>query len=621
MKNIISEKLLVFVYIVMAIICILLNVYSNQGYDSGSIIINIAMFIVVGLIFAWAITKPLRKTHRLSMELKEATEKIKREYSSTNNLLWEQYKTDDSSGLFKEGELSKTYQEYLAEMKRLEDVSTSGYRCSIDDYFNYGLIDAYAEKNLLNLIPGTMTGLGILGTFVGLSLGLQNFNTGTSAEIEESIAPLMNGIKVAFHTSIYGLVFSLFFNLVYKKLLEEAYKNLDDFLEAYNRYVYPDVKNDIFNRLVDSQQKQSEVIINPLLVAVQTMNDNLNAVLDLQKEQFEEYKLLPEKMSEVVAKSIDEVVTPNFEKTNENLGTFTNKIGEIQLAGMGDLVDRFMYQMNESMNDSLTDLSKIIEETCNIQKQNNDYMQDILSRVGAMTEDIQQINELSSATIASLSGYIQDVENLQSVINQSFMSANIQLEQNRKMEEIQQGYIATLVEYEKNIGEASGRFSRDMASQVELLGKMEKETSEATRKNLEYLSAKATEYTHAVAETAKQQIQSILTLSSSTTSDMDRAAQELGKVSGQLNGQLQQSLQTTFDIFDQELSDITKHLSGTIAEVDSTTERVPKVVAAAYDDMEKAFEEMQKQMQSMIHMLDIMQRNMPDIAKKLMDNK
>ena len=31
-----------------------------------------------------------------------------------------------------------------------------------------------------------------------------------------------NGIKVAFHTSIYGLVFSLVFNFVYKKKLDEA---------------------------------------------------------------------------------------------------------------------------------------------------------------------------------------------------------------------------------------------------------------------------------------------------------------------------------------------------------------------------------------------------------------
>ena len=607
MKNIISEKVLIAVYVVMIIICIVLNVTSNQGYDTGSIIINITMFIIVGLIFVWAVTKPLKKTRRLSRELKAATEKIKQDFTNSNSLLWEQYKKDESSGLFKEGELSAIFHEYLYEMKRLEAASSVGYRCSIEDYFNHEMIDAYAKKNLLNLIPGAMTGLGILGTFIGLSLGLHSFNTGTSAEIEESIAPLMNGIKIAFHTSIYGLVFSLFFNLVYKTLLEEAYNDLDDFLEAYTRYVYPD----------DSQQWQSNAIINPLLTAVQTMNNNLIAVLGLQKEQFEEFKMLPERMKEMISESIDEIVTPQLAKTNENLEHFTNKVGEMQLNGMEDLVDNFMYQMNESLDGSFSDLSKIIEETCDLQKQNNDYVQGIMSSIGTMTEDTKKINELSADIITSLAEYIQEVENLQSVINQSFMSVNIQLEKNHKMEEIQQSYIATLVDYEKKIGDASEKFSRDMASQVEMLGKLELEVSEGTRKNLELLSAKATEYSQSIADTAKQQIQSILTLASSTTSDMDRAAQELGRVSGQLSGQLQQSLQTTFDIFDQELSDITKHLSGTIAEVDSTTERVPKVVAAAYDDMGKSFEEMQKQMQAMIHMLDIMQRNMPDIAKKL----
>ena len=63
---------------------------------------------------------------------------------------------------------------------------------------------------------------------------------------------------------------------------------------------------------------------------------------------------------------------------------------------------------------------------------------------------------------------------------------------------------------------------------------------------------------------------------------------------------------------------ISKHLSGTISEIDRTTNRVPKVVASAYEGMESSFEDMQKQMDSMIHMLDIMQRNMPDAVKKLL---
>ena len=97
-------------------------------------------------------------------------------------------------------------------MQRLEIISTDGFKCKIDDYINRDTVDQIMNKNLLNLIPGVMTGLGILGTFIGLSFGLQNFNTGSSGEIAESIAPLMSGIKVAFHTSVFGMILSLFFN-------------------------------------------------------------------------------------------------------------------------------------------------------------------------------------------------------------------------------------------------------------------------------------------------------------------------------------------------------------------------------------------------------------------------
>lgn len=661
MKKRIGEMVLVITYVAMLGVCIFLNVTCDQGNDSASLIINVAMFAIVGGIFAWTIRNSFQKVNRIAVELETATMQIKSDYENEQKYLWDKYASDTEVGFFKQGELAGNYQEYLAEMKRLEAVSASGYRCSIEDYINQELIDTRAKKNLLNLIPGAMTGMGILGTFIGLSLGLQNFNTGTSAEIEYSIAPLMNGIKVAFHTSIYGMVFSLVFNFVYKNILEATYKNLDDFLDAYSLYVCPDAENDSFSKLIDSQQKQSETVVNPLLTAIQTMNDNLTTMLEIQREQSVEVKNIPTVMTEAVTKAIDEIITPQFVRTNENLEAFASKISETQLSGMGDLIDKFVSQMNESLADSFANLAKIIDETCELQKQNSEYMQDILARVGNMALEIQQINELSAKTIENLSNYIQEVENLQSIINQNFMSVNLQLEQNNKMEEKQQTYIATLVEYERQIGESSEKFSHDMAGQIELLAKLEKEISESTKENLEILTSKANEYNNslantaqkqlqiitgladtfrqkiseeidlvaqqaevqntAIADAAKKEIQSILTLSSSTTGDMDRAAQELGAVSKQLNGQLQQSLQTTFDIFDQELADITKHLSGTIAEVDSTTGRVPKVVASAYEDMGKSFEEMQKQMQSMIHMLDIMQRNMPATKEKPSSNK
>lgn len=61
-------------------------------------------------------------------------------------------------------------------------------------------------RNHRNL-KGEMTGLGILGTFIGIFLGLWHFDT---AAIQESIPPLLEGLKTAFITSIVGLTCAVF---------------------------------------------------------------------------------------------------------------------------------------------------------------------------------------------------------------------------------------------------------------------------------------------------------------------------------------------------------------------------------------------------------------------------
>ncbi|MEQ1859196.1 MAG: hypothetical protein ABMA13_04610 [Chthoniobacteraceae bacterium] len=49
---------------------------------------------------------------------------------------------------------------------------------------------------------GEIVGLGILGTFFGIFVGLQAFD---AARIQESIPPLLDGLKTAFLTSIAGM--------------------------------------------------------------------------------------------------------------------------------------------------------------------------------------------------------------------------------------------------------------------------------------------------------------------------------------------------------------------------------------------------------------------------------
>src|SRR5690606_20027336 len=67
------------------------------------------------------------------------------------------------------------------------------------------------HSRFLEYAPTLMTSLGILGTFVGIVIGLLHFDTNA---IDASIPKLLAGLKTAFITSIAGMFAALLFNSV-----------------------------------------------------------------------------------------------------------------------------------------------------------------------------------------------------------------------------------------------------------------------------------------------------------------------------------------------------------------------------------------------------------------------
>ena len=224
-------------------LCVGLNLTTGQKEGMANLIVNAVMFLIVGLIFLSCERNCFLPMNRIIEDLEEASEKIRNDAMNSHQFLWEPY-NNSKVELFQEPRLRQQFQDYLFELNRIDNTEKAYYKCDIGDYINTGLVDSVMHRNILNQVAGVMTGLGILGTFIGLSLGLQHFSTGTTAEVTNSIAPLMDGIKVAFHTSIYGMVFSLVFNFTYKCKLEEAEDAVEEFLDVYKKYVLPDTTTD-----------------------------------------------------------------------------------------------------------------------------------------------------------------------------------------------------------------------------------------------------------------------------------------------------------------------------------------------------------------------------------------
>lgn len=675
--------------------CVILIIYFSffgGAIDRTNIVINSILLGIILYIFIKS-SKHMNDVEIIAADLKRASEKIKTDFSANNSYLWENYQNENAGNLFENTELHKNYKIYLQERKRLEIRSSGNYKCGIEDYINIELIDTVMKKNVLNLVPGVMTGLGILGTFVGLSIGLEHFNTGTSEEIATSIAPLMDGIKVAFHTSIYGMVFSLVFNFIYKEILEDAYMALDNFLSYFNKCVDTDADSDN-NSLLQNMLKR---------------------------------------MPEEIGIKVAEILTPAVNRMNETLENFTQNIANTQVKGVAEIVDHFMETMNKSLGESFNVLEQTIKRTCKLQEENGELMTYILSEVKDLTGNITNINELSVKTIEGMSEYVNKIEDMQSLVNDGFTKMHAHLEQQKEYDDKLKEYIDLLVNYERQIGEASIQFSEYMAKQLEMLGVIENQISESTLKNLEMLAVTADEYNKTLAEVAKQELQNLLSMaddysekvikhlnavedmseqftesatenlqmltmsaaefhknmeketkmqmeaftdivekkmqitydmteeysekvsvhfsslekmndtfaesardnlkmlssnaqainetlaieaekqmdklisfSNRQVGDMDRASDKLVEASNQLNDKLVISLKNVFSVFDENLAEITQHLSGTISGIEETTDRVPQVVKASYEGMRRTFEDMQKKYELLIDAMDKM---------------
>lgn len=91
------------------------------------------------------------------------------------------------------------------------------------------------NKSIFELIPNLFPTIGILGTFVGIAIGLYSFDS-SSGNMEKSIENLLDGLKTAFYVSILGVFLLLVFS-IYSSIKREKLGLLSDEAEAMNKLV------------------------------------------------------------------------------------------------------------------------------------------------------------------------------------------------------------------------------------------------------------------------------------------------------------------------------------------------------------------------------------------------
>lgn len=251
----------------------------------------------------------------------------------------------------------------------------------------------YSKESVLGNIAST---IGVLGTFVGISIGLWKFNPN---DITSSVPLLLSGMKIAFATSIIGMAASIF--MKYIALKNEDEENIDDIMELFNTMIAE--SRNVNNTLIENQ-KQTENVLNKVSEIWASHQENLTVVLkneiaslnnntiSKQEELIGEFKKLGECFT-LLNSGVNNLLTwqENYKETIENTTKELETV--IQTIHNADESIESISKNSSLIKENNEKLSEVLKEINKTQNVIIDSNKSIIEISNTAKESIPQINE------------------------------------------------------------------------------------------------------------------------------------------------------------------------------------------------------------------------------------
>lgn len=284
-------------------------------------------------------------------------------------------------------------------------------------------------------VPSILLALGIFGTFLGLTVGISNFDTSTTEKIQSSIALLLQGMATAFLTSLWGMFFSILFNVFEKMMFRYVGSALRSFCQILN-YHYKLSAEELlaiqeltiekrFEKYFSTWQEEKNFSIAVMLRDIRFNSEEQTKALksfstdmaDGIKISTETISALGDKLSDSFSRGIEQALIPSVNTLNDSVKTLQNAKEESSGAFLQETVIRLQEAIEQMLTEIRTNvfssskaemesLSKMVSEAGEAILQIPIFMDDAISGIDvavneirtAMTDTTRELQETVTAS-------------------------------------------------------------------------------------------------------------------------------------------------------------------------------------------------------------------------------
>lgn len=283
------------------------------------------------------------------------------------------------------------------------------------DYFNDStLAPSLLRSRVLPMFVTMLTGLGVLGTFVGLTIGLAGLHLdGASKEIVEQIANMTECASTAFVTSVWGVASSLLLGFFLKVFSAGLHSHIVSIQKLVARKFPESSPAEVFMQDVSENLRGSkdtldllaEKIGNSMQEAAKDMSDRFDAsVKELTSRLTEALKAQTtnaNSLHQITLSTMQERSVAMAEAMSERISAvIKDSIGEAILPA----VQQMMAASTENMRRSSEELKNILEHfSQNTGNAGKEQATSILSAVENLQQALQASSEANRSMFDALS--------------------------------------------------------------------------------------------------------------------------------------------------------------------------------------------------------------------------
>lgn len=468
-----------------------------------------------------------------SWKLRSFTKRLEQADRTDLDALSEMFDRDDILG-----HLWKEFRDTLHEQKDLDSSGT--YRTTAirqtvpaETYFSEQiLVHSPLRTEFFKHLPGILTGIGIIGTFTGLIIGLKAFKVSVEPDVvRDSLNALLQGVYQAFLVSAAAITLAMIITAIEKWLVSGLYKRVERLCLALDTRFDSGAGEEYLSRLVQASESSAkeakqlkQSLVNDLKQILETVAERQiqaqNATtVGIAKEIVAGLsESLREPLSEIGA-AVKHVSGNQSEAVNklltDTMAAMTAQIRDL-FSGQVEGIKGLQQQTIDSLGIAVGRLEQLVGDISDRGKQTTDAMSEqLVSTLASMDERQRAMNEQTQAL----------VDTMRSQVAQSQQEATKGMQQALDQMGAAVGDIAKTLQ--ANIEGASARDDQRTRQLTE-------HTTAATN-SAAVITKELIRHTAEAVSTMRQAVESMRTGTADTVTKMNLGAADMLKAAGEMS--------------------------------------------------------------------------------------